>query len=303
MSLAPSPPVSTPAPAAVRQRVREREPRFGWRTRERLFGVVLATVMLIVVSAMIGPFIWMFVTSLKTADQIIETPPTLIPRPATLQHFARLFDELAFLRIFLNSLIVTTSITAVSLFFNSLGGYTFAKFNFPYKNLLFMALILTMMVPMQVTMLPAFLLLKELGLLNTYLGLILPAMSSVFGIFLMRQFIYSIPDSLIESGRLDGCSELRIFWSIILPQCRPALAALGIFTFMAAWQDFLFPLIILHDESMYTLPVALATLSGQHATDWGLLMAGSLVVILPIATVFMFMQRRFVAGITLTGMK
>lgn len=293
MTVAPIPPPTAP----------RRTRRLGYRAEARLTGWLLAAVFGVVVVLMIGPFFWMFTTSLKTPDGILRTPPTLFPDPLTLQHFDRLFTELSFFRNFINSVIVTVCITVVSLFFNALGGYTFAKFDFPLKNMLFMLLLLTMMVPMQVTMLPVFLILKNVGLLNSYLGLILPAMTSIFGIFLMRQFIFSVPNALIESGRLDGCGEFRIFLQIVLPQCQPILAALGIFTFMAAWQDFLFPLIILHEESMYTLPVALATLSGQHATDWGLLMAGSVIVILPIAAVFILMQRRFVEGVTMTGMK
>ncbi|MCC5875417.1 MAG: carbohydrate ABC transporter permease [Candidatus Sumerlaeia bacterium] len=262
--------------------------------------VILMTIVLLI---MVGPFLWMLTTSLKTSEDIVASPPTLLPSPLTWTHFQQLFQELDFFRHLVNSVIVTLGVTVISLFLNSLGGYAFAKFNFPLRNILFAALVMTMMVPMQVTMLPGFLILKELGLLNSLLGLIIPGASSVFGIFLMRQYMFTIPNALMESGRLDGCGEFRIFWSIILPQCKPVLAALGLFTFMGAWQDFLFPLIILHDESKYTLPVALATLSGQHATDWGLLMAGAIVTILPIAIVFIFTQRRFVEGITMSGMK
>lgn len=268
-----------------------------------VFPAMLTIIMTVVLLLMVGPFLWMLTTSFKTNEAILATPPTLLPNPLTWEHFNRLFVELSFVRHLVNSMVVTVSITVISLLLNALGGYTFAKFDFPFKNAIFIGLILTMMVPMQVTMLPAFLILKEAGLLNSLLGLILPGASSVFGIFLMRQFIYSIPNALMESGRLDGCSELRIFWSIILPQCKPVLAALGLFTFMGAWQDFLFPLIILHDESKYTLPVALATLSGQHATDWGLLMAGAIVTILPIVIIFVFTQKKFVEGITMSGMK
>ena len=269
----------------------------------KLATLVLILIMGTVFFLMVGPFLWMLTTSFKTTDDILASPPTILPNPLTWQHFDKLFAELSFVRHFINSIVVTVSVTAISLFFNALGGYTFAKFDFPLKNVIFFALIMTMMVPMQVAMLPAFLILKEFGLLNTLLGLIIPGASSVFGIFLMRQFIFSIPSALMESGRLDGCGEFRIFWLIILPQCKPVLAALGLFTFMGAWQDFLFPLIILHDESKYTLPVALATLSGQHATDWGLLMAGAIVTILPIALLFLFAQRRFVEGIAMSGMK
>jgi multiple sugar transport system permease protein len=266
-------------------------------------GIALTLVMSVLCFLMIGPFLLMLITAFKTPGDILASPPTLLPVPATWEHFDRLFAELSFFRHFINSMIVTASISVISLFLNALGGYTFAKFEFPLKNALFLALIMTMMIPMQVAMLPTFLILKELGLLNTLIGLIIPGASSVFGIFLMRQYMYSIPGALMESGRLDGCGEFRIFWSIILPQCKPVLSALGLFTFMAAWQDFLFPLIILHDEKQYTLPVALATLSGQYATDWGLLMAGAIVTVLPIAALFLIAQRRFIEGITLSGMK
>lgn len=263
--------------------------------------VAPAAFLLAATALMIGPFVWMVSTSLKPPEEFGS--PSLIPSRPTLEHFGRLFEEMAFARSLLNSIIVTLSVTAISLFLNALAGYAFAKFEFPLKRWIFAALIITLMIPLQVTMLPSFLILKEAGLLNTRLGLILPGASSVFGIFLMRQFLYSIPDAYLESARIDGCGEFRIFVQIVLPQCQPVLAALGIFTFMGAWQDFLFPLIILHDERMYTLPVALANLNGQHATDWGMLMAGSLVVIAPIAAVFLAMQRRFVEGVTLSGIK
>lgn len=274
-------------------------PNFGTK-----FGrIALTFTMCVILFLMVGPFLWMLTTSFKTPEGILASPPTILPSPLSWQHFDKLFDELSFVRHFINSIIVTVSVTVISLFLNALGGYAFAKFEFPMKNTLFIALILTMMVPMQVAMLPAFLILKELSLLNTLLGLIIPGATSVFGIFLMRQYMFTIPSALMESGRLDGCSEFRIFWSIMLPQCKSVISALGLFTFMGVWQDFLFPLIILHDESKQTLPVALATLSGQHATDWGLLMAGAIVTTLPIAILFLFAQRRFIEGIAMSGIK
>jgi len=249
------------------------------------------------------PFIWMLSTSFKPVEQIFVYPPKWIPHPPILDHFRQLFQQVNFLVHFKNSLIVATGITFLSLFFSSMAGYAFAKFQFPKREKIFALLLATMMIPGQVTMIPVFLILRNLGLLNTYWGLILPASASVFGIFLVRQFMRSLPSELIESARIDGCSEFRIYWNIMLPQAMPALATLAIFTFMASWNDFLWPLIIMTKESMYTLPVALANLNGQYNTEWGLLMAGSVVVILPILILFLALQRYFVRGIALTGMK
>ncbi len=184
---------------------------------------------------------------------------------------------------------VAISIMVLSIFFNALAGFAFAKYKFPGREKIFALLLATMMVPGQVSMMPVFLILKNLGLLNTFTGLIIPAASGVFGIFLMRQFMMSIPSDLIDSARIDGCSEFRIFWNIMLPLCRPVLATLAIFTFMGTWNDLLWPLIIMTDDKKYTLTVALANLNGQHNTEWGLLMAGSVVVVVPILLVFILM--------------
>ncbi len=259
--------------------------------------------LLLAAGAALIPFLWMISTAFKRPEVIYQIPPVWIPVEPTLRHFQNLFGQLSFARNLFNSTVVTFGITALSLLLNSMAGYAFAKHRFPGMERLFGVFLITLMVPAQVTAIPVFLLLKKLGLLNTLAGLIIPAASSVFGIFLMRQFMTSIPDALIESGRVDGCREWGIFWSIVLPQCRPALAALGIFTFLAAWSDFFFPLIVLFDQRKYTLPVALATLNGQHTTDWGMLMAGSLVVITPIVLLFIALQRKFVEGIALTGLK
>lgn len=247
------------------------------------------------------PFIWMLSTSFKSSGAIFAYPPKWIPSPFTLMHYRELFERVKFLTHFKNSLIVATSITILNLFLNSLAGYAFAKYKFLGRDKIFTLLLATMMVPGQVTMMPVFLILKNLGLLNTFSGLIIPGASGVFGIFFMRQFMLTIPNDLIDSARIDGCSEFRIYWNIILPLCKPALATLAIFTFMGSWNEFLWPLIIMTKESMYTLPVALANLNGQYNTEWGLLMAGSVVVILPILLVFISMQRYFLKGIAMTG--
>jgi len=251
----------------------------------------------------LAPFIWMISTSFKSAESVFTYPPQWIPEHPTLEQYQRLFREVNFLQFFKNSVIVAFGITLFSLFLNSLGGYAFAKYRFPGREKIFALLLATMMVPGQITMIPVFLMLKSVGLINSYWGLIIPAGASAFGIFLMRQFITTIPNDLIESARIDGCSEFRIYWTIILPLCKPVLAALGIFTFMGSWNAFLWPLIVMIKENMYTLPVALANLSGQYATKFGLLMAGAVVVVTPVIIVFILAQRYVIRGVAVTGLK
>lgn len=254
-------------------------------------------------AATLLPFFWMISTSFKPGGGLFTYPPTWIPNEPTLQWYVQLIKEVNFLLHFRNSVFVSVCITVFSLFINSMAGYAFAKHRFRYRDKLFSFLLATMMVPGQLTMIPVFLLLKKLGLLNSYMGLIIPACANVFGIFLIRQFMMSIPNDLIESARIDGCSEFRIYWSVVLPLCRPVLATLGIFTFMGSWNDFLWPLIVMVREEGYTLPVALANLNGQHPTDFGLLMAAAVLVILPVIVVFIAAQKFVIQGIATTGLK
>lgn len=249
------------------------------------------------------PFFWMLSTSLKSGGGLFTYPPTWIPKEPTFQWYIQLVKEVNFLLHFRNSVIVASCVTVLSLFINSMAGYAFAKHRFRHRDKLFSLLLATMMVPGQLTMIPVFLLLKKLGLLNSYLGLIIPVSANVFGIFLIRQFMMSIPNDLIESARIDGCSEFRIYWSVVLPLCRPVLATLGIFTFMGSWNDFLWPLIVMVREAGYTLPVALANLNGQHPTDFGLLMAAAVVVVVPVIVVFILAQKYVIRGIATTGLK
>lgn len=273
------------------------------RFREFCKSISIHSVIVILLFLTLLPFLWMVLTSVKPEEGIFSIPPQIIPRPLTFQYYKELFQRVHFLHFFQNSLFISVAITLANLVLNSLAGYAFAKHKFPGREKIFTLLLLTMMVPGQVCMMPVFLILKGMNLLNTFTGLILPGATSVFGIFLMRQFMKGIPNEILESARMDGCGELRILWSIVLPLCRPALAAMTIFTFMGAWNEFLWPLIIMTKESKYTLPVALANLNGQHNTEWGLLMAGSLVVILPILVLFILMQKYFVKGMVLSGIK
>ncbi len=265
--------------------------------------IAVYLVLVIGLIAMIAPFLWMLSTSFKSTKAIFRFPPDWIPAQPTLAHYQKLFETLDFLTPFKNTVIVAVSITFLSLLICSMAGYAFAKFRFPGRDKLFIGLLGTLMVPGQITMIPVFLLLNKLRLLNSFPGLILPGLASAFSIFFMRQFIRTIPDELLEAARIDGASERYIFFKIVLPLCKPALATLGIFNFTGSWNSFLWPLIIASSEKMYTLPVAIANLGGQYQTDYGLQMAGAVVVIVPIIIVFLFAQKYFIKGITLSGLK
>jgi multiple sugar transport system permease protein len=264
-----------------------------------LINMVLIILLLIVVI----PFIWMIGASLMKSGESSVFPPKLFPDNPVFSQYTTLFSKLNFSKNFLNSFIVSVTVTISSLFVNSLAGFAFAKYRFRGKKRLFTILLATLAIPGQVTMLPVFLILNKMQLLNTYWGLIITGTSSVFAIFLFKQFIQSIPDDLIESARIDGCSDFKIYWKIILPLTKPALITLSIFTFMGSWNDFLWPLIVMSKESMYTLPVALANLFGEHLIDTELMMAGSVITILPVLIVFLFLQRYYISGIMAGGIK
>ncbi|MBF0502921.1 MAG: carbohydrate ABC transporter permease [Candidatus Riflebacteria bacterium] len=243
------------------------------------------------------PFVWMFSTSFKPSGEILSGTLSLIPISPTLEHYRNLFGAVNLFVNLWNSIIFSLVLTILSVILNSMAAYAFAKIQFPRRERLFALLMMTMMVPGQVTMMPVFLILKYAGLLNSFAGLIIPGSVSVFGIFLLRQFMMDIPEEILEAARIDGCSEIGIFWKIILPLSRPVIATLAVFTFIGAWNEFLWPLIIMLKESNYTLPVALANLNGQYNTDWGLLMAGSVLVVVPVILVFLTAQKHYMKGI------
>ncbi len=251
----------------------------------------------------LAPLVWMISASLMPTGQANTYPPKFIPAKVTFVHYINLFTRLNLFRYFMNSTIVSLAVTFISLFVNSMAGFAFAKYRFPGRDRIFKLLLAAMIIPGQVTMLPLFLMLNRMGLINTYWGIIIPGMASIFGIFLIRQYIFSIPDSLIEAARMDGASDFRIYWSVILPLCKPILVTLIIFSFMGSWNDFLWPLIVMTRDSMYTLPVALANLMGEHAQDIELMMAGSVLTILPVLVVFMALQKYYIKGIMMGSVK
>jgi multiple sugar transport system permease protein len=237
------------------------------------------------------------------AGEATRVPPPWVPGAPTLEHYRALFARLDLGRAFANSLLVSLAITSVSLLCNSMAGYAFAKLRFRGRDRLFAALLVTLVVPAQVGVLPLYLELRALGLVNSYLGVIVAGIATVFGIFLVRQFALSIPDDLIDAARVDGASEWRIYRRIVLPLLRPILVTLGVFTFLSAWNDFMWPLIVLTDQSRHTLPVALANLSGEHVQDTELMMAGAVVTVLPVVVLFLAVQRHYLEGILLGSVK
>lgn len=249
------------------------------------------------------PLLWMLAASFMPTGEATALPPRLLPSSITLEHYAALFTRLHLARSVANSLLLAVAVTLISLVLNSMAGYAFAKLHFRGRDRLFRILLAALVIPGQVSMLPLFLMLKQMGLVNTYGGVIIPGMASIFGIFLVRQYALSIPDTLLDAARMDGAGELRIYWSIVLPTCRPILVTLAIFTFMGTWNDFLWPLVVLTDSDMYTLPVALANLVGEHVQDTELMMAGAVLTVLPVVIVFIALQRYYIEGILSGSLK
>lgn len=253
---------------------------------------------------MVVPFLWMVLSSVKPESEVRRVPPTWWPETTTLENYQALFSRLDFPTYFVNSLVVALAVTAGNVMFGAMLGYALAKLDFPGKRVVFVLVLGTLMVPGVVTFVPLFILTTNLGLTNTLTGMFLPFLAAPFGVFLMRQFILGLPDELIQAARVDGAGELRIFFSVILPLCGPALATLGILTFLGSWNNFLWPLVVAQTEDKYTLPVALALYSvGQNATQYGLLLAGAVVVVIPVIAVFLALQRYIMQGIAMTGIK
>src|SRR5436305_1718430 len=249
------------------------------------------------------PLLWMVTASFMPAGEASAVPPRLVPSVATLDHYRALFARLPLTRALLNSAGLATAVTLVSLFLNSMAGYGLAKFRFAGRDRLFRVLLGALVIPAQVAMLPLFLMLRALGVIDTYWGVIVPGMASVFGIFLVRQYALAIPDSVLDAARVDGAGEFRIYRSLVLFLCAPVLVTLAVFTFMGTWNDFMWPLIVLADDRLYTLPVALANLAGEHVQDTELMMAGAVLTVLPVMLLFVFLQRYYVAGVMSGGVK
>jgi multiple sugar transport system permease protein len=249
------------------------------------------------------PLLWMVSVSFMEPGEASSFPPPFLPADPTVANYRELFAGTGMARAFGNSLFLATSATILSLAFNVTAGYAFAKLAFAGRERVFRLLLGALIIPAQVAMIPLFLLLKQIGLVNTYAGVLIPSMANVFGIFLVRQYATSIPDELLEAARVDGAGEWRVFRSIVLPALGPILVTLAIFTFLGSWNDFLWPLIVLGDDDLHTLPVALATLSREHVQDSELMMAGSVVTILPVLVLFLVLQRYYIQGLLAGSVK
>jgi len=269
--------------------------------RNRWWLYLLLAVALVVV---VAPFAWMVLGSVKTNAELRQVPPTWWPESPTMDNYTELFARLSFGQYFFNSTVVAVVVTAGNLLFCSMVGYALGMLEFRGRKLLFALILGTLMIPGVVTFVPLFVLVANAGLVNTLPGLFLPFLVAPFGVFLMRQYILGLPRDLLDAARVDGAGELRIFGQVILPMLGPALATLGILTFLGSWNNFLWPLVVAQSEDKYTLPVALALYStGQNQTQYGLLLAGATVVVLPVLLVFLVFQRRFIQGIATTGLK
>lgn len=272
------------------------------RRRLTLRSLLLHAVIVAGAAVMFFPFLWTVVTSL-TPGAGLSLTPSLIPADPSLEAYARLFQERPFARIVLNSLGLAVVTTLVQLFTSSTAAYAFSRLPFRGRGVVFAIYLATMMIPLQVLIVPLFVELKALGLINTYLGALLPTFASAFGIFLLRQAVNQVPRELDEAATLDGAGHFRIFAFIVLPNIRPALATLTVFAFMGSWNSFLWPLVVLRKPELQTLPVALAGLQGQYTTAWDVVMAGSVVSILPMLALYLFAQRYVVQGVASSGLK
>jgi len=249
------------------------------------------------------PLLWMVSASLMPTGEASALPPRLLPSAPTLTHYVTLLGRLDLTRAFLNSVLVATVVTVIAVAVNSTAGYAFAKLRFAGRDRLFRGLLAALVIPAQVAMLPLFLLLRAFGAVDSYAGLVVPGIASVFGIFLVRQYALGLPDGVLDAARVDGAGELRVWSAVALPLCAPILVTLAVFTFMGTWNDFMWPLIVLADAKRYTLPVALANLAGEHVQDTELMMAGAVLTVLPVVIVFVFLQKYYIAGIMTGGTK
>lgn len=261
---------------------------------------ILAAIALV----MLFPLLWLISTALKSpTENIWQSPPQLLPSQPTLENFSRVWQSLPFGVYLYNSVLLSVLTVGLNLLFCSLAAYPLARLSFVGKNGIFIAIVSTIMIPFQIVMIPLYILTVQLGLRNSYLGIIFPSLASAFGIFLLRQALLAVPKEIEEAARLDGSSELGLWWYIMLPAIRPALITLAIFVFIGAWSDFLWPLIVIQDESLYTLPLGVAKLAGTFSLDWRLVAAGSVISLTPVLLLFLLLQKYIVPTDTNSGVK
>lgn len=271
------------------------------------YGFIPRYTVLILISVMILiPFYWMLSTSLKDYSKVFSFPPQWIPNPVAWENYVELFRIQPFHLYLFNSLYIGAAVTAGVCLFGALAGYAFAKITFPYRNLLFLLLLSSMMIPTEATAIPLFVILGKLGLVNTHFPLIIPPMlgaHGMFGVFLFRQFFITLPNDLVEAAKIDGCNPLKTFWKVMLPLATPALATLSILTFLHSWNEFFEPLVYLSSSKLFTIPLALSLFTDEGGTKGHLIMAASVVATVPLLTLFFFAQKKFIDGVAMTGLK
>lgn len=270
----------------------------------RLQTLVIYAILGAIAIVMLFPLLWLISTSLKSpTENIWLSLPQLLPSQPTLDNFSQVWQSLPFGTYLYNSILVSVLTVGLNLLFCSLAAYPLARLSFVGRNGIFIAIVATIMIPFQIVMIPLYILTVQLGLRNSYLGVIFPSLASAFGIFLLRQALITVPKEIEEAARLDGTSELGLWWYVMLPAIRPALITLAIFVFIGAWSDFLWPLIVIQDESLYTLPLGVAKLAGTFSLDWRLVAAGSVISITPVLVLFLFLQKYIVPTDTASGVK
>jgi ABC-type glycerol-3-phosphate transport system permease component len=286
-----------PTPLASQQRTR------GPRRRRSRVGLAVRLVLAVITAVVMAFPLWIMLTTAFSGQRSFDADVSVVPRRFSLDNFTRVLDAWPVTLWFSNSVVITVITTILTVVVSVLAGYAFAKLTFPGKNLLFLAMLATMMIPTQAILVPQFRIVNGLGLIGTFWAVIIPGAAATFGIFLARQFMLAIPVELMEAAKLDGAGSLRIFWSIVLPLCKPLLAVLTLLALMYQWNDFLWPLIALKDPDLYTLPIGLQFLQGQYQTDYGALMAMTLIAVAPLVVLFLAFQRFFVQGLATTGIR
>jgi multiple sugar transport system permease protein len=267
-----------------------------FRARKRVYTAICYAVLALACAGALGPYFYLLSTSLKKTSYLYSYPPQWFSWPPNLVNYQTLLTQYPFLRWALNTLIVAGTVTVIKVCIDSLAGYAFARLRFPGKEVIFLAMLAAMMIPFSTMLVPLYLMVRSMGLLNTYAGLILPALASPIGIFMMRQFVEALPAELDSAARVDRCSEFGVYWHIILPLMKPALVVLGIYTFMTQWTSFLWPLVATTSNDMYVLTVGVQSIKTIYTTDWGLISAGSVLTMIPITIVFILLQRYFIAA-------
>ena len=267
-------------------------------------GKIIMGIVMIGVSVMVlYPLIWLIISSFKLEREIVQFPPSLWPSALTVEHYIRVWDVLPLFRLFMNTIFFSSAVTIANVLLAAMAGYAFARIKFKGRDTMFKTLLLTMMVPFHVIMIPLYILIHSLGMLDTFAGLIIPRLTWPFAIYLMRAFFVALPKNLEEAGRIDGASEYRIFWSVMLPLCKPALITIGVMTFVNNWNDLLYPLLVTNSSNMRTLAAGLAMFVGLRIIEYGPTLAAAMISLIPLFVIFIFLQKYFVRGTVISGMK